>query len=363
VSTQRDASLVQLLHDTIRGVPELDRTAMETARLRQDVLTKPQGSLGRLEALHIQLAGITGNPLPVVERKAVIVMAADHGATAEGVSAYPAAVTAQMVLNFVQGGAAINVLAAQAGARVVVVDMGVAAALPADPAIISRPVARGTANMVKGPAMTRAQAEEAVTAGIAVVAAEIARGLDLVATGDMGIGNTTASSAIVAAITGLPVATVTGRGTGIDAAGLQRKIAAIEQALALNRPDPNDPLDVLAKVGGFEIGSLVGVILGAAARRVPVLIDGFISGAAALLAAELCPAVRSFLIAAHLSVEIGHRAVLERLELVPLVTLDLRLGEGTGAALAMHLVEAACRIPRQMATFTQAGVAERDLVP
>jgi nicotinate-nucleotide--dimethylbenzimidazole phosphoribosyltransferase len=243
------------------------------------------------------------------------------------------------------------------------VDLGVAAALPAAPAIISRPVARGTANMVKGPAMTRAQAEEAVTAGIAVVAAEIARGLDLVATGDMGIGNTTASSAIVAAITGLPVATVTGRGTGIDDAGLQRKIAAIEQALALNRPDPNDPLDVLAKVGGFEIGSLVGVILGAAARRVPVLIDGFISGAAALLAAELCPAVRSFLIAAHLSVEIGHRAVLERLELVPLVTLDLRLGEGTGAALAMHLVEAACRIPRQMATFTQAGVAERDLVP
>jgi nicotinate-nucleotide--dimethylbenzimidazole phosphoribosyltransferase len=350
----------QIIDEAVRRVGALDRSAMETARLRQDVLTKPQGSLGRLEALHVQLAGITGNPLPMVERKAVIVMAGDHGVTAEGVSAYPAAVTPQMVLNFVRGGAAINVLAEQAGARVVVVDMGVAADLPADPAIVSRPVGRGTANMAHGPAMTRAQAKETVAGGIAVVTAEIARGLDLVATGDMGIGNTTASSAIVAAITGKPVAGVTGRGTGIDDASFQRKVAMIEQALAVNRPDPNDPLDVLAKVGGFEIGGLVGVILGAAAQRVPVLIDGFISGAAALLATDLCPAVRGYLIAAHVSVEIGHRTILERLELVPLMTLDLRLGEGTGAALAMHLVEAACRIPRQMATFTQAGVAERE---
>ncbi|WP_288027169.1 nicotinate-nucleotide--dimethylbenzimidazole phosphoribosyltransferase [Arthrobacter sp.] len=352
-----------LLDDTIRQVGELDRSAMETARLRQDVLTKPQGSLGRLEALHVQLAGISGNPLPVAERKAVIVMAGDHGITAEGVSAYPAAVTPQMVLNFVRGGAAINVLARQAGARVVVVDMGVAADLPADPAIVSRPVARGTFNMAHGPAMTRSQASQAVASGIAIVNAEIARGLDLVATGDMGIGNTAASSAIVAAITGKPVADLTGRGTGIDDAGLRRKVAAIEQALAVNRPDPHDPLDVLAKVGGFEIGGLVGVILGAAAGRVPVLIDGFISGAAALLAAELCPAVRGYLVAAHTSVEVGHRAILERLELIPLMTLDLRLGEGTGAALAMHLVEAACRIPRQMATFAQAGVAERSAEP
>jgi nicotinate-nucleotide--dimethylbenzimidazole phosphoribosyltransferase len=353
---------LQTIHDTVRQVGELDRSAMEAARLRQDVLTKPQGSLGRLESLHVQLAGITGNPLPNVERKAVIVMVGDHGVTAEGVSAYPAEVTAQMVLNFVRGGAAINVLAEQAGARVVIVDMGVAADLPADPAIISRPVARGTANMAQGPAMTRVQASEAVAGGIAVVTAEIARGLDLVATGDMGIGNTTASSAIVAAITGKPVAGITGRGTGVDDAGLQRKIAAIEQALSVNRPDATDPLDVLAKVGGFEIAGLVGVILGAAAHRVPVLIDGFISGAAALLATELCPAVRGYLIAAHMSVEIGHRTILERLELLPLVTLDLRLGEGTGAALAMHLVEAACRIPRRMATFTQAGVAERQEV-
>ena len=351
---------VRFIADTMRRIGALDRSAMDTARLRQDVLTKPQGSLGRLETLHVQLAGISGNPLPSVERKAVIVMAGDHGVTAEGVSAYPAAVTPQMVLNFVRGGAAINVLAEQASARVVVVDMGVAADLPADPAIVSRPVGRGTANMGHGPAMTRAQATEAVAGGIAVVNAEIARGLDLVATGDMGIGNTTASSAIVAAITGKPVAGVTGRGTGIDDASFQRKVAMIEQALAVNRPDPNDALDVLAKVGGFEIGGLVGVILGAAAQHVPVVIDGFISGAAALLATELCPAVRGYLIAAHVSVEVGHRTILERLELVPLMTLDLRLGEGTGAALAMHLVEAACRIPRQMATFTQAGVAERE---
>lgn len=349
----------RLIADTVRRVGALDRSAMDTARLRQDALTKPEGSLGRLEALHVQLAGITGNPLPTVERKAVIVMAGDHGVADEGVSAYPAAVTPQMVLNFVRGGAAINVLAEQAGARVVVVDMGVAADLPSDPAIVSRPVGRGTANMAQGPAMTRDQAAEAVASGIAIVTAEIARGLDLVATGDMGIGNTSASSAIVAAITGKPVAAITGRGTGVDDAGLRRKVAMIERALEVNRPDPNDALDVLAKVGGFEIGGLVGVMLGAAAQRVPVLVDGFISGAAALLADELCPAVRGYLIAAHASVEIGHRAILERLELIPLMTLDLRLGEGTGAALAMHLVEAACRIPRRMATFTQAGVAER----
>jgi nicotinate-nucleotide--dimethylbenzimidazole phosphoribosyltransferase len=348
-----------VIDDTMRHVGELDHSAMETARLRQDALTKPQGSLGRLEALHVQLAGITGNPLPTVERKAVIVMAGDHGVAAEGVSAYPAAVTAQMVLNFVRGGAAINVLAEQAGARVVVVNMGVAAELPDDQAIVSRPVGRGTRNMAQEPAMTRLQAHEAVASGIALVTAEIALGLDLMATGDMGIGNTTSASAIVAAVTGRPIASVTGRGTGVDDAGLARKIAAIERALAVNHPDPADPLDVLAKVGGFEIGGLVGVMLGAAAHRVPVLIDGFISGAAALLAAELCPAVRRYLIAAHVSVEIGHRVILERLELLPLVTLDLRLGEGTGAALTMHLVEAACRIPRRMATFAQAGVAGR----
>jgi nicotinate-nucleotide--dimethylbenzimidazole phosphoribosyltransferase len=237
--------------------------------------------------------------------------------------------------------------------------MGVAAELPPDVAIIARPVARGTGNMTAGPAMTPQQAERAIRTGIEVLEAERELGLDLVATGDMGIGNTSASAAIVASITGKPVADVTGRGTGVDDAGWRRKVAAIERALAVNRPRAGDPMHVLAAVGGFEIGGLVGVILAAAAHRVPVVIDGFISGAAALLAAELCPAVRSYLIAAHSSLEIGHRAILERLELVPLLSLDLRLGEGTGAVLACHLVEAACRIPRHMATFAEAGVDER----
>ena len=340
-------------------IPPIDTAAEGQARARQDSLTKPPGSLGRLEALSIQLAGITGAARPSVARKAVIVMAGDHGVTAEGVSAYPAAVTPQMVLNFAQGGAAINVLARQAGARVVVVDVGVAADLGAPPGVLVRKVALGTANMAQGPAMTRAQAEAAVQVGLEVVAGEIERGLDLVATGDMGIGNTTASSAIVAAITGRLAALVTGRGTGVDDAGLARKIATIERALAVNRPDPHDALDVLGKVGGLEIGGLAGVMIGAAARRVPVVVDGFISGAAALIAVGLCPDVRPYLIAGHQSVELGHRVMLDHLGLQPLLALDLRLGEGTGAVLAFHLVEAAARILNEMATFAEAGVSDK----
>ncbi len=341
------------------AIPTIDRNAEGQARARQDSLTKPPGSLGRLEALSIQLAGITGSIRPPVARKAVIVMAGDHGVTQEGVSAYPAEVTPQMVLNFAHGGAAINVLARQAGARVVVVDVGVAAEIPEQAGVLRRKVAPGTANMALGPAMTRAQAEAAVQVGLDVAAAEIERGLDLIATGDMGIGNTTPSAAIAAAMTGKPVATVTGRGTGVDDAGLARKIAIIERALAVNRPDPTDALDVLSKVGGFEIGGLAGVMIGAAARRVPVVVDGFISGAAALIAVGLCPAVQPYLIAAHQSVEIGHRIMLDRLGLLPLLDLDLRLGEGTGAALAFHLVEAAVRILNEMATFAEAGVSDK----
>lgn len=342
------------------NLPPLALDAQAAARARHATLTKPPGSLGRLEALALQLAAITGQPLPSVARKAVIIMAADHGVTAEGVSAYPADVTPQMVLNFVRGGAAINVLARQAGARVVVVDVGVAADLPARPGLLSRKVAPGTRNLARGPAMTRGEAEAAIQVGLDTVAIEITLGLDLVATGDMGIGNTTASTAIVAALTGLPVAQLTGRGTGVDDAGLARKIAVIEQALATNRPDPHDPLDVLAKVGGLEIAGLVGVILGAAAQRVPVVLDGFISGAAALVAAGLAPDVVPFLIAAHQSVEIGHLVVLERLGLDPLLRLDMRLGEGTGAALAFHLVEAAARLLGEMSTFAEAGVSGKE---
>ena len=335
----------------------LDGAAMATAQARQNDLTKPPGSLGRLESLSIQLAGITGERLPRVDRKAVIILAGDHGIVAEGVSAYPSEVTAQMVLNFLRGGAAINVLARQAGARVIVADVGVAADLPDHPQLLHRKISHGTANFARGPAMTREQAARAVETGIEILSNEVDRGLDLVATGEMGIGNTTPASAISALYTGLPVAQVTGRGTGVDDEGLARKVEAIERALALHKPDPCDPLGVLAAVGGFEIGAIAGVCLGAAAHRVPVVVDGFISAAGALIAAALCPAVKPYLIASHLSVERGHAPLWQALGLRPLLDMDLRLGEGTGAALAMNLVEAACRILAEMATFADAGVS------
>jgi nicotinate-nucleotide--dimethylbenzimidazole phosphoribosyltransferase len=262
-------------------------------------------------------------------------------------------------LNFLSGGAAINVLARHVGARVVVVDMGVASDLPARPELVDRKIAKGTRDFSIGPAMTRDEAHRAVEAGIEIVTHEVERGADLIGTGDMGIGNTTPSSAMVAAITRRSVAEVTGRGTGVDDAGLARKIATIERALAINQPNPNDALDVLSKVGGFEIGGLAGVMLGAAARRVPVVMDGFISGAAALIAYGLAPAVQPYLVAAHRSVEIGHRAMLEHLRLEPLLDLDLRLGEGTGAALGISICVAACKILDEMATFAEAGVSEK----
>jgi nicotinate-nucleotide--dimethylbenzimidazole phosphoribosyltransferase len=323
-------------------------------------LTKPPKSLGRLEEISIQLAGMKADPAPKVDRKAVIVMATDHGVALEGVSAFPVEVTSQMVMNFLHGGAAINVLARQAGASVTIVDIGVAADFdPSLPGLLHRKVARGTRNMAKGPAMTRAEAEKALACGMDVLAQVAAKGLDLVATGDMGIGNTTPSSAIVAVMTGLPVVRVTGRGTGIDDAGLAQKIKVIKQAITLNKPDPKDALDVLCKVGGLEIAGLTGVMIAAAARRIPVVVDGFISTAAAMIAVGLVPYVRNYLFGAHNSVEIGHRAMLKYLGLNPLIDLNLRLGEGTGAVLAFHLIEAASRILREMATFSEAGVTDK----
>ena len=340
-------------------IPALDEAAMEAARQRQNQLTKPPGSLGRLEELSIQLAGITGKPQPTVERKAIVVMAGDHGVTAEGVSAYPAEVTSQMVLNFLHGGAAINVIARQVGAKVVVVDMGVASDLNPHPELIDRKVATGTANMALGPAMSVDQAETALAVGMEIAAGLAGEGMHLIGTGEMGIGNTTASSAITAALTGAPMAEVVGRGTGVDAAGFARKIEIVHRALAVNRPAADDPIEVLAKVGGYEIAGLTGLILGSAAARIPVVIDGFITGAAALVAARLEPRSTGYMIASHQSAEIGHRIVLEALGLSPLFKLDLRLGEGTGAALAMPIIEAAVRLLREMATFASAGVTEK----
>ncbi len=341
-------------------IPPIDKRAAQQARARQNSLTKPPGSLGRLEEISIQLAGMKADPLPNVDRKAVIIMAADHGVALEGVSAFPAEVTPQMVMNFLSGGAAINVLARQAGASVTIVDIGVAADF--DPALAGlwhRKVARGTSNMAKGPAMTRVDAEKALACGMDVLAEVAKEGLDLIATGEMGIGNTTPSSAIISVMTGLSVAKVTGRGTGLDDAGINRKIRVIENAIALNRPDPENALDVLSKVGGLEIAGLAGVMIAAASRRIPVVVDGFISSAAAMIAVGLVPDVRNYLLSGHQSVEIGHQAMLRHLGLTPLIDLDLRLGEGTGAVLAFHLVEAASRILREMATFAEAGVSDK----
>lgn len=343
----------------VAAVTPLDAAAMAAARAHQDRLTKPAGALGRLEALAVHLAGITGSVNPSVARKAVVLCAADHGVAAQGVSAYPQEVTAQMVLNFLTGGAAINVLARLAGARVVVADLGVATALGPRPGLLDRRVAAGTADMTLGPAMTRDQAVAAILAGAGIVAAEAADGLDLVATGEMGIGNTTASSALVAVFTGAAPSAVTGRGTGVDDTAQRRKVAVVERALAVNRPSSADPLGALATVGGFEIAALAGVVLAAAGHRIPVVLDGFISGAAALAATSLCPAAAAYCIAGHRSAEPGHGAALAHLGLTPLLDLGLRLGEGSGAALAFPIIEAAARLAAEMATFDSAGVSQQ----
>ncbi len=356
---QKVNDMMQHILDRIASATPLDTAAMELARSRQQQLTKPTGSLGRLEDIAIQMAGITRQPLPNIKQKAVIIMAGDHGVTREGVSAYPSDVTPQMVYNFLRGGAAINALAHSIGARVIVVDVGVAADI-SHPDLLSRKVAYGTANLVLEPAMTQAQMLEAIMVGIDVCDAQLDHGIDLVATGDMGIGNTTSSSAIAAVLLQTPAALVTGRGTGIDAEQLAHKIQVIEKAIERNVPNPQDPLDVLMKVGGFEIAGLVGVIVAAASRRIPVVIDGFISGAAALVAVELNPVIGAYLFAGHVSVEQGHRLILEKLGLSPLLDLKLRLGEGTGAVLAMSIIEASLRAHREMATFVEAGVSARE---
>jgi len=345
------------LEATIARIAEMDKTAEALARARQAALTKPAGSLGMLEELSIRIAGIQGRADPRPDPGAIFVMAGDHGVCAEGVSAYPPEVTAQMVLNFVRGGAAINVLGAQAGARIVVTDVGVAYDFDSNMPIYHKKIARGTKNLAAGLAMTREQAWLSVEVGIEVFEAELsARSFGISATGDMGIGNTTASSAMAAVFTGQSARALAGRGTGIDGAALERKIGIIEMALALHKPDPADPIGVLSAVGGFEIGALAGVILASAANRTPVLIDGYISGAAALLAKAIAPLSVRYMIASHLSGDAGHVFMLESLGMKPLLDLGMRLGEGTGAALAMMICSGACRVLNEMATFESACV-------
>jgi len=347
----------ELLKETVGRIGSLDEGAMASAEVRQVQLTKPPKALGRLETLSIQLAGITGDPTPAFPDKVVAVMAGDHGVVAEGVSAFPAEVTPAMVHNFAAGGAAINVIGRHVDARVVVTDVGVNADLSDLQTIRHRKVRRGTANMAQGPAMSREEAEKAVEVGIELVDEAVGEGATMFATGEMGIGNTTASSAVIAALTGCPVADVTGRGTGIAKDALPQKVAVIEKALEVNEPDPADAIDVLAKVGGLEIAAMTGVMLACAARRVPVVMDGFISAAAALAAVRLCPAAKDYILPSHVSIEVGHQVVLEELGLTPLFDLQMRLGEGTGAALSMSILDAAAKTLAEMATFESAGVA------
>jgi len=342
------------LTDVLAQIGDTDAAVAAETQGRLDRLTKPQGSLGRLEELAVQYCAITGERKPAVPRGMVVTFAADHGVVEEGVSAYPRDVTAQMVLNFLRGGAGVNVLARHADVEVRVVDIGVAHDFGPIAGLMHRKLMRGTRNMLHTPAMDRATAEQAVMIGIEIASDAARQGVGLIGTGEMGIGNTTASAAIAAVMTGEPIKGVTGLGTGIDEHGLARKVSVIERALACHRPNPHDAMDVLSKVGGLEIAGITGVILGSAAARVPV------AGAAAAIAVGLQPRCRPYMIASHQSVERGHRVLLERLQLKPLFDLDLRLGEGTGACLGMGLVQAAIKILTEMATFGEAGVSGRN---
>jgi nicotinate-nucleotide--dimethylbenzimidazole phosphoribosyltransferase len=351
--------MVNELSQVIDQIKPLDPGWLLRAQERLDSLTKPPGSLGRLEELAARYVAIREELFPRLEKKQVVVFAADHGVVAEGVSAYPQEVTYQMVYNFLRGGAGINVLARHAGAGVEVVDMGVRHDFGEVPGLINRKVAYGSRNLAREAALTPEEALKAVLVGVERARAAITGGADALAAGDMGIGNTTPAAALAAVFSGRPPAEVTGRGTGIDDAALRHKVAVIERALALHRPDPGDPLKTLAQVGGLEIAGIAGLILGAAAGRRPLLLDGFIATAGALVAARLCPSVTDYLIAAHRSVEPGHQLTLETLGLTPLLDFNMRLGEGTGAALGFTLLDAGLKIYKEMTTFAEAGVADK----
>ena len=346
------------LKGRLKRIQPLKDKFLYQAQEKLDRLTKPLGSLGQLEEIAKRYAAMVENLTPKIEKKIIYTFAGDHGVAAEGVSAYPKEVTPQMVYNFLRRGAGVNVLARHVGAEVVVVDIGVDHEFEPADGLVIRKVGRGTGNITQGPAMSGEQALQALFVGLEMADQAKEQKADLVGTGDMGIGNTTASSAILASLTGIPVQEVTHRGTGIDDATLTRKIQVIERALTFNQPDPNNPLDVLAKVGGFEIAGIAGLIIGCASHRIPVVVDGFISTAGAMIAVGLNPEIKGYLFASHQSVEVGHRFMWEYIGQKPILNLSLRLGEGTGAALAMFLIEGAVKIMNEMATFSAAGVSE-----
>jgi len=353
----KPSSLIKQVCDQIGPV---NHSWLKAARERQLTLTKPPGSLGRLEEIANRLAAIQQTVTPRIRGKRIYVVAGDHGVTAEGISAYPREVTAQMVDNFLRGGAAINVLTRSGGIEVRVVDASVDADLTDRKGLIHAKTMRGTANFAVGPAMTRAEAEAAVAAGIELARVSASDGIHLLGIGEMGIGNTSAASAITAVLLGRDPDTVTGRGTGIDDERLAHKVAVIRRAVELNKPDAHDAIDILAKVGGAEIGVMAGIVLGAAADHLPVVADGFISTTAAALALTLEPNARDYLFNGHRSAERGHAALIDFIGDQPLLDLSMRLGEGTGAALAMHIVEAAAKLLSEMATFADAGVSNKD---
>lgn len=350
------------LQSILSGITNTNGKFAAQAQERLDNLTKPQGSLGRLEEFAKQLVAISENAMPELDKKVVFTFAGDHGVAEEGVSAFPKEVTPQMVLNFIHGGAGINALAGHAGADVVVVDIGVDydfGDLKKD-GFVSKKVIPGTKNMRRGPAMTREEAEQCILVGIELANEYAKKGYKIFGTGDMGIANTTPSSAITNVMTGKSVEDITGRGTGINDDAWKNKVAVIKDSIKVNNPDTSDPLDVLAKLGGAEIAGITGLIIGAAANKVPVVVDGFISTAGALIAYLIEPKTRDYMFAAHMSQEIGHKSILEKIGLRPILDLDMRLGEGTGAALAMLVIESGLKIYKEMATFAEAEVAEKN---
>ncbi|HEX5483331.1 MAG TPA: nicotinate-nucleotide--dimethylbenzimidazole phosphoribosyltransferase [Terriglobia bacterium] len=353
---QHDAA-VRTVQEIIASIRPLSPEWQDRAWAQLNDLTKPIGSLGRLESIAARLAAIQETESPQCSNPAIFTLAADHGVTEEGVSAYPKTVTRQMVLTFLSGGAAINVLCRHCGIDVVVVDMGVDGDFDDVTGLLKRKVAHGTRNMAHGPAMTEEELQLALSAGIELAAMAERQERKVIGAGEMGIGNSTAASALTAALTGKPAAEVTGSGTGLDDARVRHKIRVIEQALAVNRPDPADPMDTLRKVGGLEVAGLTGLILGAATRRIAIVVDGFISTSAAAVACAVQPRVSNFIFAAHRSIEPGHSALLEFIQQKPLLDLEMRLGEGTGAALAIHIIQAASKIMNEMATFSSAGVS------
>ncbi|BCS99298.1 nicotinate-nucleotide--dimethylbenzimidazole phosphoribosyltransferase [Desulfoluna limicola] len=350
---------MKLLEKTIGSIVGIDREVEKAALARLADQARPQGSLGVLEPLSARLAAIAGAIDVKLDKKVVVTCAGDHGVVEEGVSLFPQEVTQQMVHNFVIKGASINVLAKHAGAESMAADIGVKGECDPSLPIFHKKVAKGTDNFTKGPAMSREQAVKAIEAGIEIVDELVAQGkLDMLGTGDMGIGNTTPSTAIIAVLSGEKVEDLTGRGTGINDEALQRKVAAIKKGIEVNKPDPKDPIDVLSKVGGYEIGALAGLVLGAAAHGIPVVCDGFISTAGALIAGDLAPTAKEYLFASHRSVEVGHTFMHDHLGVEPLLDLGFRLGEGTGAALTMELLDASTRILADILTFEEVAIKD-----